>query len=403
MALLCPQLSPGRDCIAIACGDTVTVAEITSGSEQSTVCRQLSITHSPVVCLRFSPSGQFFASCTDDKTLKIWRTQNWEPVGQRIVPKRPTVLQFTEDEQYILVADKTGEVTRYCTLDVSAPALFLLGHSSIIIDMVLCKGLIVTCDRDEKIRASNYPNSYNIDKFYLGHRDFVSVLRCLKQFPTLMLSGSGDGTFKVWDMERRQLVHTEVCAVEEGEDEDAKAVTQLALSHGTMPVVVVVALEESPELLTYLLSETGHASPCLGANITLPVPPWDCTFDSLDRLWVALPSEAHPLECYTLTTTDGQCQFQKLSHEDNSILGALCQWDVFKGAVGNEMDWDSLRKQAYDNVETYLAQKEERMGKKSTPAVKTLQEEEDEDGDGEGVKPSKILKLDSFQLPVTES
>ena len=61
-----------------------------------------------------------------------------------------------------------------------------------------------------------------------------------------------------------------------------------------------------------------------------------------------------------------------------------------QGAVGNEMDWNSLRKQAFDNVEMYLAQKEERMGKKSSSPGAALEEEEEDDG----AKPPKIVKLD---------
>ncbi|KAL5479814.1 hypothetical protein EMCRGX_G023397 [Ephydatia muelleri] len=390
MALLCPQPSPNRDCIVVACGETVTVAETTGEPEQSTACRQLSIGRSPVVCLGFSPSGQLLAVCADDKALKIWRTQDWEPMGQRVIPKRATAVQFTDDEQYILVADKTGEVARYSTADLSAPGSVLLGHSSIIVDMVLCKRLVITCDRDEKVRASNYPNCYNIDRFYLGHTDFISVLRCPKQFSAIVLSGSGDGTFKVWDVEERRLLHTEVCAVAEGEEEDVKAVTQLALSHTTLPVVVVVALEGSPELVVYLLSESGHTTPCPEANVVLSRPPWSCAFDCSDRLWVALPCETRPLECYALSVNGGQCQLKKLSQEDSPVLGALCKWDIFKGAVGNEMDWNSLRKQAFDNVEMYLAQKEERMGKKSSSPGAALEEEEEDDG----AKPPKIVKLD---------
>lgn len=32
-------------------------------------------------------------------------------------------------------------------------------------------GHIVTADRDEKIRASRFPNAYNIETFFLGHEE----------------------------------------------------------------------------------------------------------------------------------------------------------------------------------------------------------------------------------------
>lgn len=32
---------------------------------------------------------------------------------------------------------------------------------------------VITCDRDEKIRVSRYPNAYNIETFCLGHTEWV--------------------------------------------------------------------------------------------------------------------------------------------------------------------------------------------------------------------------------------
>ena len=37
-------------------------------------------------------------------------------------------------------------------------------------------------------------------------------------FEVMRLFCIKDGTFKVWDVEKRQLLHSEVCSVEEGDD-----------------------------------------------------------------------------------------------------------------------------------------------------------------------------------------
>ena len=94
-----------------------------------------------------------------------------------MLPKRATVLVFTNDDQSILVADKAGDVHQYHVTNISLPGTLLLGHLSMLLDMVLLpsNSHVITCDRDEKIRVSNYPNTYNIETFCLGHHECVSV------------------------------------------------------------------------------------------------------------------------------------------------------------------------------------------------------------------------------------
>ena len=56
---------------------------------------------------------------------------------------------------------------------------------------------LLTCDRDEKIRVSSYPNCYNIAGYCLGHSEFVTSLALVPGSNHKVLSSSGDGTVKV--------------------------------------------------------------------------------------------------------------------------------------------------------------------------------------------------------------
>ena len=78
-----------------------------------------------------------------------------------------------------------------------------------LLDIKLSKNgkFIITCDRDEKLRVSHFPNSYNIHNFCLGHTDFVTCLDMFNHDDNLMVSGSGDGTLKVWDFLKVEFVN----------------------------------------------------------------------------------------------------------------------------------------------------------------------------------------------------
>lgn len=80
----------------------------------------------------------------------------------------------------------------------------LLGHVSMLTCIALAhvdgRGYIITGDRDEHIRISRtVPQAHVIENYCLGHKDFVSRLCIPKSQQKHLLSGSGDGTVKVWD------------------------------------------------------------------------------------------------------------------------------------------------------------------------------------------------------------
>lgn len=56
---------------------------------------------------------------------------------------------------------------------------------------------IITSDRDEKIRITNYPQSEIIESYCLGHLEFVSGIAELSA--TQLVSISGDKTLRLWN------------------------------------------------------------------------------------------------------------------------------------------------------------------------------------------------------------
>jgi len=165
-----------------------------------------------VISSAVSQSGSHLALCDDFKQVTVWLLLP-EPrmISHHILPRKGSRIIFSPDSKHILVADKNGDVH---LLDLEKPdqsPLLLLGHLSMLLDvrMSLDCRFVLTADRDEKIRVSRFPNSYNIHNYCLGHRDFVTSLSVLSD--NLLVSGSGDGSVRVWKfLEGRTVASREV-------------------------------------------------------------------------------------------------------------------------------------------------------------------------------------------------
>lgn len=58
--------------------------------------------------------------------------------------------------------------------------------------------VIITPDRDEKIRVTNYPDTHEIESICLGHTEFVSSIAFVEN-EKLLLTSSGDKTLRLWE------------------------------------------------------------------------------------------------------------------------------------------------------------------------------------------------------------
>jgi len=123
------------------------------------------------------------------------------PPPRSEVPRRCTSIQF-DSAGKVVVADKAGDVYRY-DYDAAPPSSTLVaGHVSMLLSVSLLDGgtKAVTADRDDKIRISAYPAMYDIHGYCLGHREFVISAVSVPGREGLLVSASGDGTVKLWDV-----------------------------------------------------------------------------------------------------------------------------------------------------------------------------------------------------------
>jgi len=154
--------------------------------------------------IAFDPTGRFLATAADDKAVRLFaRTpagDAYECVRRWRDRKKPTALAYDDDGKHLMISNKYGDVHVVLTnrapndpvgtdhehgalREVDDPA-FLLGHCCAVVTDLTCprgSNLLVTADRDHKLRASNLPTSvplihgsWDIQSFLFGHLAFVS-------------------------------------------------------------------------------------------------------------------------------------------------------------------------------------------------------------------------------------
>jgi WD40 repeat protein len=93
--------------------------------------------------------------------------------------------------------------------------------------------LIFTSDRDEKIRVSQFPSTYRIEGFLLGHEAFVSSVAVLSS-KGLCVSIGGDNTLRLWDFTTCQELAT-------ADIESRNETSESEMAHTAMPAETTVA------------------------------------------------------------------------------------------------------------------------------------------------------------------
>ncbi|KAJ2064763.1 hypothetical protein GGI17_000739 [Coemansia sp. S146] len=160
----------------------------------------------------FSRDGSLFAICTVDKGVYIYETENWTTTRSLDSEKRSNALVFDPSGEFLVTADKFGDAYRVgSSPDTPAKLQLLLGHVSNLCTIDFSfneRPYVLTCDRDEKLRVSKYPNSYNIQSFGMGHTEFITSVAPARFALDNAVTASGDGTLRLWDMPTGELVQT---------------------------------------------------------------------------------------------------------------------------------------------------------------------------------------------------
>ncbi|KAH0624803.1 hypothetical protein JD844_032626 [Phrynosoma platyrhinos] len=333
-----------------------------------------------ILASAFSMSGTYFVLTDDNKRLILFRAKPvWECLSIRSVIRRCTSLIITAAEDKILVADKSG--------DALSPD----------------DQYIITADRDEKIRVSLTKAPHNIVSFCLGHREFVSRIFVIPNYPDLLLSASGDCTLRLWEYKSGKEVYC--CHLNSLDTREAtrneKKYTVARITYSCEKSCIAVLYDCIPTVSIFQFDADAQKF-IDKQHIPLNCKGWGIAFEETGGLWVLQEDMETPLLFYQLV--DGQWQpstkdkglmkmskyihdnwtaFEGRSVEFKSQANNLFDKDLesmhstasIKGSVGKESCYQNLYKASFDNMAVYLQKKEERLQQQKKNKRKDSQHE----------------------------
>ncbi|KAJ8004599.1 hypothetical protein DPEC_G00137960 [Dallia pectoralis] len=318
-----------------------------------------------ILAFAVSASGKLVSLTDDSKRLVLFRCEpSWQIISTRWVVRRCTSVVFTEDEDEVWVADKSGDVYSFSVVEPQRTGDMKLGHLSMLLSMTLTPDnkYVITADRDEKIRVSHLKSPYNIQAFCLGHLEFVSSLLVPPRHPHWLLSGSGDGTVKLWEYTSGRRIQSwdlkQLGEMPNSDNETRYAVSRIAGSPSGRHVAV--QCERHPSVQLFAMDQEDEERLVISSRLTLPHCPLDLTFDPEGRLWVLLDCREMPFVMYT--HTEGSWTLNSENPEQNRVTEAIQpHWEALEVSAGLESRFRHLYKVSFDNMASYRLKKQERL------------------------------------------
>uniref|UniRef100_A0A182SK25 tRNA (guanine-N(7)-)-methyltransferase non-catalytic subunit wuho n=1 Tax=Anopheles maculatus TaxID=74869 RepID=A0A182SK25_9DIPT len=236
---------------------------------------------------------------------------------------------------------------------------WILGHMSQILGLAVSEDerFIITCDRDEKIKVSSYPDCHNIECFCLGHLEYVGGMEVI---PTQkLLSVSGDRTLRLWDfLEGKEIGQLSLKdpAVGLSVQKLNDGVEMLSVVRSSIPSKIEVALVRYDEANASLLCDplmVDESLIILSAALNA----------SLQLVLLVMEKESKRTRMLAYDFSVDKRQF--LPRADHPLIK---NFDTQFNDVTIEQarDYSTLFKHSIDNLSEYFERKKQKIGSKKS-------------------------------------
>ncbi|XP_074550381.1 tRNA (guanine-N(7)-)-methyltransferase non-catalytic subunit wdr4 [Halichoeres trimaculatus] len=319
-----------------------------------------------VLAFTVSPSGKLVALTDDNKRLVLFQSEpSWKCVSIRWVVRRCTALLFSQTEEELLAADKSGDVYSFSVTETQKEGELKMGHLSMLLAVAVSPNnkFLITADRDEKIRVSHLKSPHNIQSFCLGHQQFVSALLIPAAHPHWLLSGSGDGTLKLWEFESgRNLQSCDLSELDKmpPPDTDKQMKPTVCRISSSPDAQHVAVLCDRVSTVQFFALKEGEEKIVPHSRLSLPHCPVDMTFDPEGRLWVLTDSRDTPVQIYSQRqdSWERSAEIPELLRVTEALQPHS---QTLQASMKSSSRYEHLYKVVFDNVTTYRQKKQQRL------------------------------------------
>ena len=264
-------------------------------------------------------NGSKLCVATANKMVFVYDTNDGKLLLKSKLEKKVISVTFAGD--VLLLGDKTGNVY---VLKGNEDLELVLGHTA---SSILCmlydskNKLLLTGDREEKIRVSRFPTLSIIERFCFGHKSAITAMCSISD--DSIVSSSKDGSIIIWN-------HLQGRALQRFDLDKDTFVSKLAYSPSTG---ILAALTNVKVLRMYYKTKSGEFK--LSNTIDLSFDCMDLVFIPITNFLLAVPLAPDSVRLYSVFIQDDRV---KTEPDDSSkLFQSLSQgWKCIEGSNAAE-------------------------------------------------------------------